>query len=188
MAVVSLWMWRASRGPVPPFSRITGFLLHPTHKSRHPTPLPPRLQLQLNEPECAAGRRDVWVNKHQMLQWFWGDFPIQDIGQNDLSSSLYQGLKEGGACEKSHSDAFMLLLSLWEFDLFTIRAEMKKSPLCPVVLVLRLCLDLTSTLVDAGVVGRLLDKNGPWVMLGVLDVCGLFGRNCWKREKVVQLS
>lgn len=34
----------------------------------------------------------------------------------------------------------------------------------------------------------LLDKNGPWVMLGVFDVCGPFGRNCWKGEKVVLLS
>lgn len=37
--------------------------------------------------------------------------------------------------------------------------------------------DLVSTLVDAGLVEGLLDKKGPWVMLGVFDVCGLLGRN-----------
>lgn len=85
VAVVSLWTWSASRGPVPPFSWITGFLLHPTHKSRHPTPLPPRLQLRPSEPEWAAGRRDVWVNKHQMLQWFQGDFLFRILARNTLA-------------------------------------------------------------------------------------------------------
>lgn len=47
--------------------------------------------------------------------------------------------------------------------------------------------DLVSTLVDRLVEG-LLDKKGPWVMLGVFDVCGLLGRSFWTGEKVVQLS
>ena len=85
VAVVLLWMRRASCGPVPPFSWITGFLLHPTHESRHPTPLPPRLQLWPSEPECSAGRRDVWVNKHQMLQWFQGDFLFRILARMTLA-------------------------------------------------------------------------------------------------------
>lgn len=59
---------------------------------------------------------------------------------------------------------------------------MKSSPWCPVVLDLRLCLDLTRTLVDAVVVERLLDKTGPLVMLGVLNVCGLLGGELLDRE------
>lgn len=41
VAEVPLWACRASRGHVPPFSWITGFLLHPTRRSRHLTPLQP---------------------------------------------------------------------------------------------------------------------------------------------------